>query len=158
IGKLSALTKRMSRDDLLAKLEAVGVPAGPINNLGQVFVDPQVAHRGMRIEPRSTAAKGGKIPGVRTPVMIDGVPMAAETPCPRLGEHTEEILREIGEALFSACHHRAGAKRRDPVIPFNLAQPCHSKRDGRDRPGHDKTRYCGAPKTQMPGVYRAFGA
>ena len=98
IGKLSALTKRMARDDLLAKLEAVGVPAGPINNLEQVFADPQVVHRGMRIEPPSAAAKDGKIPGVRTPVMIDGVPMAAERPSPRLGEHTEEILREIGEA------------------------------------------------------------
>ena len=98
IAKLSALSRRMSRDDLLARLEAVGVPAGPINDLGQVFSDPQVVHRQMRIERPSAAAKGGKIPGVRTPVMIDGVPMAAENPSPRLGEHNDEILREIGEA------------------------------------------------------------
>src|SRR5262249_24015079 len=44
IGKLSELTGRMKRDDLLAKLEAVGVPAGPINNLGQVFDDPHAKH------------------------------------------------------------------------------------------------------------------
>ena len=98
IAKLSGLSKRMAGADLLAKLEAVGVPAGPINDLGQVFSDPQVVHRQMRIEPPSAAAKDGKIPGVRTPVMIDGVPMAAEKPAPRLGEHTDEILREIGEA------------------------------------------------------------
>jgi crotonobetainyl-CoA:carnitine CoA-transferase CaiB-like acyl-CoA transferase len=98
IAKLSALTRRMSRADLLAKLEAVGVPAGPINDLGQVFADPQVMHRAMRIDPPSAAAKGGTIPGVRTPILIDGAPMAAERPSPRLGEHTEEILREIGEA------------------------------------------------------------
>jgi len=82
----------------LQKLEAVGVPAGPINDLEQVFSDPQVIHRGMRIEPASSAAKDGKIPGVRTPIMLDNVPMAADHPSPRLGEHTTEILREIGEA------------------------------------------------------------
>jgi crotonobetainyl-CoA:carnitine CoA-transferase CaiB-like acyl-CoA transferase len=52
----------------------------------------------MRIDPASAAAKGGTIPGVRTPIMIDGAPMAAERPSPRLGEHTQDILREIGEA------------------------------------------------------------
>ena len=55
-------------------------------------------HRGMRIDRPSASAKGGTVPGVRTPIMIDGTPMAAERPSPRLGEHTEDILREIGEA------------------------------------------------------------
>ena len=98
VARLSALTKRFSRADLLAKLEALQVPAGPINPLDQVFTDPQVVHRGMQINPASAAAKGGSIPGVRTPIVIDGRPMAAERPAPRLGEHTAEILREIGEA------------------------------------------------------------
>jgi crotonobetainyl-CoA:carnitine CoA-transferase CaiB-like acyl-CoA transferase len=97
IGRLSALTARFARDDLLAKLEAVQVPSGPINTLDQVFSDPQVRHRGMRIDPASTAAQSGTIPGVRTPIMLDRSPMAAERPSPRLGEHTAEILREIGE-------------------------------------------------------------
>jgi crotonobetainyl-CoA:carnitine CoA-transferase CaiB-like acyl-CoA transferase len=97
IGRLSALTVRWPRADLLAKLEAVGVPAGPINALDQVFSDPQVIHRGMRIDRPSGAAKGGTIPGVRTPIIIGGRPMAAERPSPRLGEHTAEVLREIGE-------------------------------------------------------------
>jgi crotonobetainyl-CoA:carnitine CoA-transferase CaiB-like acyl-CoA transferase len=97
IERLSALTRRWSRDDLLAKLEAVQVPAGPINALDQVFADPQVLHRGMKVERPSTQAKGGTIPGVRTPITIGGAPMAAERPAPRLGEHTAEILREIGE-------------------------------------------------------------
>jgi len=97
IARLSALTRRWHRGDLLEKLEAVGVPAGPINSLDQVFSDPQVVHRGMRIDPPSAAAKAGKIPGVRTPIIIGGRPMAAERPSPRLGEHTTEILREIGE-------------------------------------------------------------
>jgi crotonobetainyl-CoA:carnitine CoA-transferase CaiB-like acyl-CoA transferase len=97
IERLSALTSTFARDDLLAKLEAVGVPAGPINTLEQVFEDPQVVHRGMKITAASTAAKSGGIPGVRTPITIDRTPMAAERPAPRLGEHTAEILREIGE-------------------------------------------------------------
>ena len=97
VAHLSDLTRRWSRADLLAKLESVQVPAGPINPLDQVFADPQVVHRGMRIERPSTAAKAGTIPGVRTPIMIDGKPAAAERPAPRLGEHTADILREIGE-------------------------------------------------------------
>jgi len=98
ISKLSALTSRMKRDDLLDKLEAQQVPAGPINDLAQVFSDPQVIHRGMKLELPSKAAKAGKVPGVRTPIVIDGWKSAAEHPAPLLGEHTAEILREIGEA------------------------------------------------------------
>jgi crotonobetainyl-CoA:carnitine CoA-transferase CaiB-like acyl-CoA transferase len=98
VEKLTALTKKMKRDDLLAKLEAVKVPAGPINNLEQVFADDQVKHRGMKLELKSKAAKGGTIPGVRTPIVIDGWKAASERPSPLLGEHTAEILREIGEA------------------------------------------------------------
>jgi crotonobetainyl-CoA:carnitine CoA-transferase CaiB-like acyl-CoA transferase len=97
VGRLSALTGRLKRDELLDKLEGAGIPAGPINDLEQVFADPQVIHRGMRLELKSAAAEGGKIPGLRSPVMLDGTPMASERPAPRLGEHTAEILREIGE-------------------------------------------------------------
>ena len=98
IAKLSALTSKMKRDDLLAKLEAQGVPAGPINDLEQVFNDPQVAYRGMKLDLPSKAAKGGSIPGVRTPIVIDGWRSASERPAPLLGEHTAEILKEIGES------------------------------------------------------------
>jgi crotonobetainyl-CoA:carnitine CoA-transferase CaiB-like acyl-CoA transferase len=98
VGKLAPLVKSMKRDELLAKLEAVTVPAGPINNLAQVFNDPQVVHRGMKLELPSDHAANGTIPGVRTPIMIDNVPTAAPLPAPRLGEHTQEVLREIGEA------------------------------------------------------------
>jgi crotonobetainyl-CoA:carnitine CoA-transferase CaiB-like acyl-CoA transferase len=98
VGKLSALTAKFPMHDLLAKLEAVGVPAGPINNLDQVFEDPHVVHRGMKLDIPSAAAKAGSIPGIRTPIMVDGKPMASSEPAPRLGQHTQEILREIGEA------------------------------------------------------------
>jgi len=98
IAKLSALTSKMQRDDLLAKLEAQGVPAGPINDVAQVFENPQVIHRGMKLDLPSKAAKKGTIPGVRTPIVIDGWRAASEKSAPLLGEHTQEVLKEIGEA------------------------------------------------------------
>jgi crotonobetainyl-CoA:carnitine CoA-transferase CaiB-like acyl-CoA transferase len=98
VPKLAALTSRMPRDELLSKLEAVMVPAGPINNLEQVFNDAQVKHRGMKLDLPSAAAKAGTIPGVRTPIVMDGWKAASERPSPRLGEHTADILREIGES------------------------------------------------------------
>jgi crotonobetainyl-CoA:carnitine CoA-transferase CaiB-like acyl-CoA transferase len=97
VGRLSDLSRGMKREELLEKLEAAGIPAGPINDLEQVFTDPQVIHRGMKIELKNPAAKGGKVPGLRSPIMLDGAPAASERPAPGLGEHTAEILREIGE-------------------------------------------------------------
>jgi len=98
IPRITALTMRSAKADIIARLEAVQVPAGPINTLADVFADPQVIAREMRIERPSAAAKDGKIPGIRTPIKIDGVAAAAERASPRLGEHTAEVLREIGEA------------------------------------------------------------
>jgi crotonobetainyl-CoA:carnitine CoA-transferase CaiB-like acyl-CoA transferase len=91
IARLSALTRSRTRADLLAALEQEGVPAGPINSIADVFDDPQVRHRGMRLDLRSEAAEGGTVPGVRTPLIIDGVPAAHTRPSPRLGEHGIEI-------------------------------------------------------------------
>jgi crotonobetainyl-CoA:carnitine CoA-transferase CaiB-like acyl-CoA transferase len=107
VGKLCGLTARMTRDDLLAKLEAAGLPAGPINDLEQVFTDPQVLHRGMRLELENPAAQGGKSPGIRTPIVLDGTPMASDRPAPQLGEHTAEILHELGEDADAAPAARA---------------------------------------------------
>src|SRR5690606_26638859 len=95
IGGLTARTLTFNMADLAAQLEAVGVPAGPINNLEQVFDDPHVRHRGMRLDLPCPDAEGGAIPGIRTPIVIDGRPMAADRPAPRLGAHTAEILKEI---------------------------------------------------------------
>lgn len=75
---------------LLQECERAGVPAGPVNTLAQVFEDPQVRHRGLEIE-------AGGVKGVRTPILIDGKPAVADRGAPRLGEHTDEVLREIGK-------------------------------------------------------------
>ncbi|MBX9828866.1 MAG: CoA transferase [Xanthobacteraceae bacterium] len=97
IGKLTALTMTFKMQDLADKLEAVGVPAGPINNLDHVFADPHIKHRGMLLNVPSAHAKAGAIPGIRTPIVVDGKPMASPNPAPILGQHTAEILKEIGE-------------------------------------------------------------
>jgi crotonobetainyl-CoA:carnitine CoA-transferase CaiB-like acyl-CoA transferase len=97
VDKLTALTMKFKMQDLADKLEAVGVPAGPINNLDQVFDDPHVKHRGMQLDLPFPEAKGGRVPGVRTPIMFDGKPAASPNPAPKLGQHTAEILKEIGE-------------------------------------------------------------
>jgi crotonobetainyl-CoA:carnitine CoA-transferase CaiB-like acyl-CoA transferase len=66
------------KDELLAAFAAAGVPAGPINDVSQVFADPQVIARGMRIEREG-------IPGVASPIVIDGVRQLADAASPRLG-------------------------------------------------------------------------
>jgi crotonobetainyl-CoA:carnitine CoA-transferase CaiB-like acyl-CoA transferase len=77
-GRLTAATRRRSKADLLAACEREGVPAGPINDLAEVFADPQVIARGLQIE------RGG-VPGVRSPFTMDGRALAAEAPAPKLG-------------------------------------------------------------------------
>jgi crotonobetainyl-CoA:carnitine CoA-transferase CaiB-like acyl-CoA transferase len=86
IPPMMEMTAKLARADLLARLEAAGVPGGPINTLEDVFADPQVLARKMRIDLPSQFAKGGSIPGVRSPITINGVRMAADRapPVPRL--------------------------------------------------------------------------
>ncbi|CAN7514128.1 CaiB/BaiF CoA transferase family protein [Mesorhizobium sp. LjNodule214] len=85
--------KNIDRDPLLAKLEAAGVPASPINTIGQMFADPQTITRGMRLDLED--GHGNVLPSVRAPMVMSGTPLVYERPSPRLGEHTEEILAEL---------------------------------------------------------------
>ena len=64
--------------------------------MAAVFADPQVVHRQLRLDlPR---AGGGTVPGVRTPIRMSGTPLVYERASPRLGEHTADILAELGYA------------------------------------------------------------
>ncbi|MGA9583114.1 MAG: CaiB/BaiF CoA-transferase family protein [Allosphingosinicella sp.] len=79
IPMLEAAILGRGRRELSEALEAAGIPAGPINTIDSVFADPQVVHRGLRIE--------GQDPGLASPIVIDGLRQVAERPAPRLGEH-----------------------------------------------------------------------
>ncbi len=75
------------------RLEAAGVPCGPINSIAQALADPQALARGLRIDlPHPTA---GTVPLVGTPIRMSGSPPAYRRPPPLLGEHTDEVLREL---------------------------------------------------------------
>ncbi|MEW6124373.1 MAG: CaiB/BaiF CoA-transferase family protein [Pseudomonadota bacterium] len=87
---IAALTATFARDDLLARLEKAGVPAGPINTVAQVFEDPQVVHRGMKVQLRE--AGGGTVPGVGSPIVLDGRRMVSPCASPRLGADTQTVL------------------------------------------------------------------
>ena len=79
----------------LQALEKAGVPAGPINSVADVFADPQVIHRSM---VENLPLEGRPFPAVRSPIMIDGQGMAGAILSPRLGQHTREVLEEMGIA------------------------------------------------------------
>ncbi|MGD9599868.1 MAG: CaiB/BaiF CoA transferase family protein [Steroidobacteraceae bacterium] len=98
----AALRGRSTRD-WLAALNAAQVPCGPINDIGAVFAEPQVVHRGMRIDlPHPTA---GSVPGVRNPINYSRTAIEYRDAPPLLGQHTDAVLEaELG--LDSAARAR----------------------------------------------------
>ena len=86
------LTRGFKRADLLPQLDAASVPAGPINSVADVFRDPQIIARGVKIDVPNANAKAGTTPGIRSPIVMDGEPAASARPAPMLGEHTAEVL------------------------------------------------------------------
>jgi len=82
---------RASRE-WIARLEAANVPCGPINNYEEVFENPQVRHRGLRIETPHPLA--GTLPGVASPMRFSATPVEYAAP-PLLGEHTREVLSRV---------------------------------------------------------------
>jgi crotonobetainyl-CoA:carnitine CoA-transferase CaiB-like acyl-CoA transferase len=81
-------TKGWAKADLLAACEAEGVPAGPINSLEDVFADPQVVARGMKLELEG-------IPTVRSPFTFSGAELALERASPKLGQHDADVRAKL---------------------------------------------------------------
>jgi crotonobetainyl-CoA:carnitine CoA-transferase CaiB-like acyl-CoA transferase len=91
---LAELFGKRARTELVDALEAAGVPCGPINTVPEVFEEPQVKHRQMLIDVPHPLA--GTVPLVNTPMRFAEQPLQTDRAPPLLGEHTQEILRELG--------------------------------------------------------------
>ncbi len=102
IEALATALARRERDEVLQAMEERGIPAGPINTLADVFSDPQVVHRQMRVDLPTGA--GGTVPSVRTPITFSDAELALRRSSPRLGEHTNEILAELGMTEAGGAH------------------------------------------------------
>jgi crotonobetainyl-CoA:carnitine CoA-transferase CaiB-like acyl-CoA transferase len=81
-ARVTEATQRFRRDELLARLEAEGVPAGPINTVAEAFADPQAIHRGMALS--LTREDGAPVPGVRTPIRFSDADLVLDRPAPVL--------------------------------------------------------------------------
>lgn len=92
---VGALTARRDSSDLLAALKKAGIPSGPINTYPEVFTDPQVVHRGLAME--MTHASAGSVRLFGSPMRFPGVEPPTPLAPPLLGQHTDEILREVLE-------------------------------------------------------------
>jgi len=96
--------KRTTRD-WVESLEAAGVPNGPINNIAQVFEEPQVKARNIKIELDHPIA--GKMPLVASPMRFSGTPIEHTMAPPTLGQHTEDVLRSLGKSESELARLRA---------------------------------------------------
>jgi crotonobetainyl-CoA:carnitine CoA-transferase CaiB-like acyl-CoA transferase len=94
--------------DWIREFEAAGVPVGPVNKVGDMLADPQVAARDMVVEVEHPRA--GRVKAIGHPIKFSATPGDASRPAPLLGEHSREVLDQLG---YSAAEidalHRSGA-------------------------------------------------
>ncbi len=93
IPLLEPLVKLRTRDEWVNALEAAGVPCGPINNIDQVFDNPQVKARGIKVDIPHPLA--GSVPQVASPMRFSETPIEYHAAPPTLGQHNDYVLREL---------------------------------------------------------------
>lgn len=93
IPLLKKLTVERTTADWIAALEARAVPCGPINTIADVFADPQVQARGLKVEMAHPLV--GTVPQVANPMRLSATPTEYRRPPPLLGEHTDEVLTQM---------------------------------------------------------------
>ncbi|HVW51003.1 MAG TPA: CaiB/BaiF CoA-transferase family protein [Trinickia sp.] len=90
---VAEMVKTRGKREWIEALEAAGVPCGPINDVGEVFADEQVRARGMRVE--APHPSGAMAPLVRNPIRMSATPPEVRSAPPLLGEHTDDVLRDV---------------------------------------------------------------
>jgi crotonobetainyl-CoA:carnitine CoA-transferase CaiB-like acyl-CoA transferase len=93
VPQLEAIMKTRTKADWLGALEAAKVPCGAINNLAEVFADPQVQERGMVTQWSHPLKDGLRL--VASPMKLSATPVRTDLPPPLLGQHTQQVLREV---------------------------------------------------------------
>ncbi len=93
VPQLAEMVRARTRAQWIEQLEAVGVPCGPINDIAEVFDNPQVRARGLAFELPHPSA--GKVTLVRSPMRLSATPAGSALAPPLLGQHTDEVLREV---------------------------------------------------------------
>ena len=93
VGMIAERLQAKPAREWLRLLEPAGVPCGPINDLAQVFADPQVRHRRMQVTAPHPAS--GEVKMVANPVKFSSTPVTYEHAPPLLGQHTDEVLGSV---------------------------------------------------------------
>jgi crotonobetainyl-CoA:carnitine CoA-transferase CaiB-like acyl-CoA transferase len=93
VPQVAAIMKQKSSAEWLVDLNAEGIPCGPINDIEQVFADPQVQHRGLQLELDHPDA--GKVASVANPIRMSSTPVQYDRAPPLLGQHTDEVLQRL---------------------------------------------------------------
>lgn len=92
---INALTEQKSQQHWIDGLNALGVPCGPVNNIDQVFKDPQVLAREMKISMPHPAAGSGHVDLIGSPIKLSDTPVDYRLAPPTCGQDTDAVLREL---------------------------------------------------------------
>ena len=95
IPAMTAYTIKRTKQEWIDGLGAIGVPCGPIQSMDEVFEDPQIIAREMRIDLPHPMAADGTVPLVASPLNFSKTPVKYHRAPPCLGQHTEEVLRDV---------------------------------------------------------------